>query len=86
VNRNKLKATALTALAETLLIAVTLTAGLAVYHLTIPINTSVAVVTAISIAFGTHGVTAPLITAGFGPTIDRLNNTPTATDPETESR
>jgi hypothetical protein len=73
MNRNKVKANALQALAETLLITATLAAGIAMYELMANTPDVVAVSAAIATAFGAHGFLTPMFTAVFGPTIDRLN-------------
>jgi hypothetical protein len=70
--RNQRKANALTGLAETLLITATLAAGIAMYELLANTPDVFAVAAAIATAFGAHGFLAPMFTAVFGPTINRL--------------
>ena len=71
--RNQRKASLLTFTAEALLIAATAAAGIAIYKLMANTPDLLAVIGAISAAFGAHSVLAPMFETVFGPTIDRLN-------------
>lgn len=70
--RNKRKAQALVLTAETLLIAATLAAGIAVYEIFANLPHVFAVTAAIIAAFGTHSLLAPMFTDVFGPAVNRL--------------
>ncbi|MFB8182597.1 hypothetical protein ACFC8N_42740 [Streptomyces sp. NPDC055966] len=70
--RNKLKANAVYAFAETLLIAATLAGGIVAYELLANIPTLLAVIGAIAAAFVTDVFVAPMIGDVFNPAIDRL--------------
>jgi hypothetical protein len=79
--RNQAKASILTAVAETLLIAATAAAGIAVFYLLANAPQVLAVIGAISGAFGAHSILTPMFETAFGPTIDRLNGlTPKGSD------
>lgn len=70
--RNQQKANILTFTAETLLISATVAAGIAVYELLANTPSPLAVIGAISVAFGTYSFLTPMFTDVFGPTINRL--------------
>jgi hypothetical protein len=79
MTKNEIKAHALKASGEALLMGTTVTIALSVFHLLAPINEDVAALTGIVIAFGVHNVLAPMLTAVFGPAIDRLRGKTTDT-------
>lgn len=72
MNRNKLKANALDATANIILIVATLAAGLAVYQLLSNAARAIAVVTSIAVAFGVDSFLRPMLADTFGPHVDRL--------------
>ena len=69
--RNQIKANALTAVSETLLVTATIAVGLTMYHLTANVPYA-GVVLAIAAAFGADSFLRPTFTTVFGPAIDRL--------------
>jgi hypothetical protein len=79
VNRNQVKANALTALGESLLVGATLAAGLAVFRL-LEAAPYIAVVLAICAAFATDSILKPMLTATFTPAIAQLRATTPATE------
>ena len=70
--RNQVKAYALNAVAETLLVVAPLAVGLTIYYLLANGPQAIAVIGAIAVAIGTDSFLRPMFTDAFGPTIDRL--------------
>lgn len=75
MTRNEIKAHALQSASETLLIAATLAVGLTVFHLLVNFSEPFAFVSAITVGFGVASMLKPMLSAVFGPAIDRLRGT-----------
>ena len=86
MNRNKIKANGLKTLSEMILIAATLTAGVAVHDLFKPVGDAFAAVGCIVIAFGAHSILAPILTDVFGRLIHRITPAPAADVDTSESK
>lgn len=81
----RIKAHALTALSQALLITGVILAGLAAFYLLADSSQPMAVILAIVTAFGADNILQPVLTAAFAPTIDRLNATAHTTTDEQET-
>lgn len=76
MNRNTIKANAIRALGETILMASTLTAGLSIYDLFKPVGDEFAVAGAIVLGFATNRILTPILADVFDRLIDRITAAP----------
>ncbi|MDX3531615.1 hypothetical protein P1P75_35785 [Streptomyces sp. ID05-39B] len=80
MNRKQIKATAISTVGDLIVIVATLLAGFAIYGLLRSINDDLATVAGVLVGFVVLKNLGPIVTDGFRPAVDRLNEA--AKEPE----